>query len=366
MTPDVDINLLCLRSESPTGIEAYARVVIGTIPLPGDCRPRVFLPEGLAVGEALGSVAGEAGDHRHLLRHHPRLDTVRLPRRPTALRILREMLYLSWRCRSTPVVLSVNNFGPLFGGRGQRRLVVVHDVWFLSAAYNGSRLAKWLFARLIRSQLRRTHHVFTPTEHSREEIVRYTGFPRARITVTPLRVEQAPPAGEDAGFFLLVGSSRPNKNVLAAVRGHARYRAEGGDRPLVIIGPYDDAFRAQILAEGDGGVVIAGYVNEAEKWRLVGSCHALLFPSLYEGFGIPVIEAQAMGRPVLVSRGTSCEELAGDHGVVVDGSRVEDIARGCHALDRLAPVAVTVGDAQVGASDGGRCIAGQLCAGIER
>jgi len=95
----------------------------------------------------------------------------------------------------------------------------------------------------------------------------------------------------------------------------------GSDRPDP--GPIREAARRMGL---DGQVVIPGYVPEADLAFLLAGCRALVFPSLYEGFGIPVTEAMAMGRPVICSQVTSLPEVAGDAALLVDPRKPEDLA----------------------------------------
>ena len=80
-------------------------------------------------------------------------------------------------------------------------------------------------------------------------------------------------------------------------------------------------------------VVELGYVSEEEKWELLRNAEGFLFPSLYEGFGLPVLEAQSVGAPVLTSNASSLPEVSGaDSAVLVDPLSVEDIARGIEKI----------------------------------
>jgi glycosyltransferase involved in cell wall biosynthesis len=140
------------------------------------------------------------------------------------------------------------------------------------------------------------------------------------------------------GFFLTVGTLQPRKNLarlLAAYRAlPARIRRE---HPLVIVGQMgwgmDDLLPAIRAAQAAGEVFWLDYVPDAELRTIFQSAHALVFPSLYEGFGMPVVEAFASGVPVLTSNVSALPEVAGDAALQVDPRDVEAIR---DAMLRLA------------------------------
>jgi glycosyltransferase involved in cell wall biosynthesis len=97
---------------------------------------------------------------------------------------------------------------------------------------------------------------------------------------------------------------------------------------------------ASIAALGlTGRVLMPGYFDEADVPALYASAAALMFPSLYEGFGLPILEGMASGIPVLTSNASSCPEAAGGHAVLVDPLSVDDIARGIERTLALTPAA---------------------------
>jgi glycosyltransferase involved in cell wall biosynthesis len=148
-------------------------------------------------------------------------------------------------------------------------------------------------------------------------------------------------------YLLYVGTLQPRKNLARLVEAYARLvgnptevrdqrRDDAGIR-LVLAGKrgwlYDDLF-ARVRRLGlEGRVVFPGYVEEGDLPALYSGALAALFPSLYEGFGIPVLEAQACGVPVMTSNNSSLPEVAGDAALLVDPHDVEAIAA---AMQRLA------------------------------
>jgi glycosyltransferase involved in cell wall biosynthesis len=153
----------------------------------------------------------------------------------------------------------------------------------------------------------------------RDDILRF--FPQAREKISVIH------NGADAGrvpeghlprhlppgsFLFTVGLVCPKKNFHVLVP-----LLRGSDRTLVIAGPVQEGYRRRILAEAarfgvNGRVAITGPVSQADKDWYYAHCEAFLFPSLAEGFGLPVIEAMHHGRPVFLSRSTSLPEVGGD------------------------------------------------------
>ncbi len=327
------LNCLALRTGQPIGVERFARNVLGGATFD---YPRIVCLTRRSV-ESVTAILGDG-----FVGRHPGLIHRRIPVERTLTRILVEMLllpFLSWR---SDVVFSVNNFGPLFGKPGQKRIVVVHDVWFMSEGYEGGRISKWLFNLLLRLQLKRSSTVVTVSDFSRQEIGRYFSLDAAQIPIVSnclgQRVEPvAESARSSPPMLLLVGSDRPNKNVARALRGYIRFREANPDHEvrLVVVGRYPDGWIESVdsrLTPGYLGLEVRGFVSDAELWQLYGECHGVVFPSLYEGFGIPAIEALLRGRPLLISQDTACARIAGDLAIAVNGRSEEDIARGIQRL----------------------------------
>jgi glycosyltransferase involved in cell wall biosynthesis len=128
-------------------------------------------------------------------------------------------------------------------------------------------------------------------------------------------------------YFLFIGTLQPRKNIARLVQAYKQFCAQhtGDSIALVLAGGqgwlYDPAW-----VEGVPGVQMLGYIDEADKGALLSGALALVFPSLYEGFGFPVLEAMHSGTPVLASRSSSLPELVGEAGLLVDPEDVNAIA----------------------------------------
>ena len=140
-------------------------------------------------------------------------------------------------------------------------------------------------------------------------------------------------ARADGDYVLAVGTLEPRKNLEAAVEAARLARVE-----LRVAG-----------APGWGGVAVAGWVGEPsddELAALMRGARCLVYPSLYEGFGLPVLEAMACGTPVVTSRGGATEEVAGDAAVLVDPSDPAAVAAGIEEADRRRDELVAAGRAR--------------------
>lgn len=176
------------------------------------------------------------------------------------------------------------------------------------------------------------------SEAARRDIVETLGCPDALVTAVPQGVAALPahaaaPAGlAPGGYFLACGSVEPRKNLARLAEAHA---ASGSSRPLVIAGP--DGWRsAEVTAQlaGHPGVVRLPYQTSESLGALVRDARALLFPSLAEGFGLPVIEAMIMGVPVMASSLPALRETAGDAALLVDPEDIQAMAAAIARLDR--------------------------------
>jgi alpha-1,3-rhamnosyl/mannosyltransferase len=205
------------------------------------------------------------------------------------------------------------------------------------------------FALTVRPRARRAARVLTDTEHGRAQLVEVLGLAPERVAAIPLGVDErfargpADPErlrerfGIDRPYVLCVGTLEPRKNLLAALQAVER-AGVAPDVALVVAGGQgwrNEAFeraREQTAVE----VVMTGRVSDDELVALYRGALCLLFPSLWEGYGLPPVEAMACGCPVIATDRPTVPEVVGDAGVLVDPLDVAAIA---------AAVASVVGDA---------------------
>jgi len=234
-------------------------------------------------------------------------------------------------------------------------VVTLHDVVMLrfpeSLAWKERYRLRWMTPRTLSAAAR----VFTVTNAMRASIHEAYGVPLDRIDVTPnaLSPGYAPAAPEQVAavrekyglperYVLYLGLLQPRKNVHRLAEAFARLEARGLDHKLVIVGKkawlYDAMLRAIAPLEAAGRVVFTGYADAADLPALYTGADVFAFVSLYEGFGIPVIEALACGTPVLASDDPALVEVAGGGAMHVDPLDVGAIEDGMARLISDAPL----------------------------
>ncbi|MCD6289563.1 MAG: glycosyltransferase family 4 protein [Anaerolineae bacterium] len=225
-------------------------------------------------------------------------------------------------------------------------ILTVYDLIPLLYPEAASSRARWLFPYLMRWALRVARHVIAISTATRDDLQRHFHVPASKVSVIPLapaaRFRPQPPAivealvarmGLSQPYALYLGSNRPHKNLVRLVEAWAlarRMSAAAGRWTLVIAGMWDERYpqarrRVHELDVG-GSVRFLGPVAEAALPALYSGADLFIFPSLYEGFGLPVLEAMACGAPVLCSNRPSLPEVAGDAAYLVDPTSVEGMA----------------------------------------
>jgi len=189
------------------------------------------------------------------------------------------------------------------------------------------------FKVFVPRSVRRARHVFAISARTKRDLVDVYGTDEGKITVTPLAPDpDFRPAGEHDSFLLFVSAIEPRKQPLAAIDA-----ANAVGRKLIVVGPPKDAELAAELARR--GADVRGYVPKEELVHLYQSAACLVFPSRYEGFGLPVVEAMACGTPVVAAPEPALQEVAGDAGIFTH-DLAEGITRALSERDRLAAAGI--------------------------
>jgi glycosyltransferase involved in cell wall biosynthesis len=229
-----------------------------------------------------------------------------------------------------------------------RAVVTIHDIiHVLYPQFLPNRLAL-LYARvMIRRALRRADRIITVSYNSKRDLVDYFGIPPSRVEVIYNGVAarfhpDLAPAERDRvaqryalprPYLLFLGGEKPHKNVRNVLRAFAEARRERAlPHALVLAGPMPkNRSRVEALIAAldlASSVVRTGVVPEEDLPGLFAGADAFLYPTLYEGFGLPVAEAMACGVPVLTSSTSALQEIAGGYAYLVDPLDVDAIARG--------------------------------------
>jgi glycosyltransferase involved in cell wall biosynthesis len=210
-------------------------------------------------------------------------------------------------------------------------VVTVHDLSFERDPTVMSIRHRAIFRRAVPYAARRAARVLTVSERTKRDLVELYGIDPQRIVVVPNGVDPAFGPGEASGdsYLLLVGAVQRRKNPLAA----ADAATELGMR-LVVAGPGRDPALVRELERR--GADVRGYVSKDELAELYRGAAALVMPSRYEGFGLPVVEAMASGTPVVAAPDAALQEVAGDAAVFVEPEELaEGIRQALASRERL-------------------------------
>ncbi len=244
------------------------------------------------------------------------------------------------------LVHSLASTAPLWGRF--RKVVTVHDLIYARFPEAHAGIRDKGMKVLVPQAVRRSDRVIADSLSTRDDLVEMLGIRDDRIDVVPLGlggVQRAAPMDErevrarfDLGerrVLLSLSAKRPHKNLLALIGALARIPSE--DRPVLVLPGYPTAHEAELreraASEGVAGDVrFPAWVSAEELEGLWALAEAFVFPSLYEGFGLPVLEAMARGVPVACSNASSLPEVAGDAALLFDPRDESAIAE---ALRRL-------------------------------
>ncbi len=234
------------------------------------------------------------------------------------------------------------NTGPLVVAR---QVVTIHDCAFHDQPEGFSRkFAAW-YQFLVPKLARRIRRIITISQYSRERLLDYCRVAEEKIVVIPQGVdgrfrplpadvvaESLSPLQLPQRYVLFVGNLAPRKNLARLLEAWRIVGPRFPETSLVLAGATSQVFRTAGLAALPAGVIAVGYVPDEFLPALYCGAQCFVFPSLYEGFGLPLLEAMACGVPVLTSRVTSLPEVAGDAALLVDPYEVDSLADGLKQL----------------------------------
>lgn len=249
--------------------------------------------------------------------------------------------------RASLDLIHYTNFNSPVWFRNVKSVVTIHDLtlWFYPGRKNRSLFTKWVFRYVITKSCQNASRIIAVSEGTKKDIVKYLGVnperidviyegvaPRIRYQADSGRIEMIKTKyGITAPFFLYVGQWRNHKNLVRLIRAFAILRRRYNlDHQLVIVGQRDKLapeIPATIKQLGlQDAVITTGYVSDASLPDFYSAAEAFVFPSLYEGFGLPPLEAMTQGTPVISSNASVMPEILGDAALYFDPLNIEDIA----------------------------------------
>lgn len=241
------------------------------------------------------------------------------------------------------------NYVVPFGVRG-KKIVTIHDLAFREYPETIQKRTMLMLKRNLRKALKRADAIVTDSEFTRNEVLRYYDVPAERLHVVPCGVDMdqyhtgygrrqievsKKKYNIDGEYFLYLGTLEPRKNLCGLLRAYKKFydmvKGMGKTVPkLVLAGGkgwmYDEIFHTaeEILLKDH--VIFTGYVDEEDKASLMCGALVFCFPSYYEGFGMPPLEAMACGTPVLTSNISALAEVTENAAVQVAPDDVEGMA----------------------------------------
>lgn len=271
--------------------------------------------------------------------------------RSAAARILWEQIALPREARQAGVDLlhSPVYAGPLLAACPQ--IVTLHDLSFYLFPHLFPPARRAYLQRITRATTRRAAAIIAVSESTARDAVEILGVSRDRVHVIPNGVnpELRPPSDAQVvalkaryelpdRYVLYLGTLEPRKNLPTLIEAYSIAKRSGIEHTLVIAGGkgwYDEPIYEAVRAAGVvQHVILTGYVPSEHLAALYGAADLFVYPSLYEGFGLPPLEAMACGTPVLVSNVSAMPEVVGNAGVTVNPREPEQIAEAMVALLR--------------------------------
>ncbi len=218
-------------------------------------------------------------------------------------------------------------------------IVTVHDLVRLCFSFAQETISERILLKLDIRYIKRSSHIIAVSQNTRNDLIKYLKIPGERITVIynginhsifkPYTVKLL-----DKPYILYVGSERPRKNLGRLFEAFAKLKSEFAELKLVKVGTYgrSEKYRRDTMRKLDSlgvtrDVIFVSHLSELDLARYYSSATLLVYPSLYEGFGFPLLEAMACGCPVVTSNTSSLPEVVGEAGITVNPYDTDSLAQ---------------------------------------
>jgi glycosyltransferase involved in cell wall biosynthesis len=252
---------------------------------------------------------------------------------------------LLWTQFKLPKLYRRHNAGLLFSpiaeaplGTHCRYVVTLHDLTPLRFPRDFSSL-KWLYRYYVPQVLAQAEHIICNSEATASDVIEFYGVEPTKVTPILLAYDSAhfrPLNAEPQNYFLMLGRQAPYKNLTRAIAAFAELPPQLACE-LWIAGPADPRYTPTLVAQVDelgiqDRVKFLNYVPYSQLPQLLNQALALVFPSLWEGFGLPLIEAMACGTPVIAANVASLPEVAGNAAILIDPYNTDELAQAMKSI----------------------------------
>lgn len=262
----------------------------------------------------------------------------------TKIRLSAEMLL-----RKPDVLFVPSHVLPHFAPK--KSIITIHDTAFMHLKKAYSPFQYWYLKKTTGYAVQKASKIIVPSEATKKDLNRFFNCPNAKICVIPHGSDFAPKnltrdiesdvlermnLKRKDNYFLFIGRLEEKKNLSRLIKAFMLFSEKFSNYQLVLAGKrgtgFKDIFKTAVELEAFQKVHMPGYITENEKHVLLKYCTAFVFPSLYEGFGFPVLEAFAYKKPLITSKAASIPEIAGEAAIYVNPHDVNSIREGLESL----------------------------------
>jgi glycosyltransferase involved in cell wall biosynthesis len=236
--------------------------------------------------------------------------------------------------KSGDVLFCPANSAPIFVPKSKKLLITVHDVAFITYPKSFSKVFQLYYSFLFPFNIKRANKIITISEASKSEIVRLFPYAKDKIEVIPLGIDKKYRVLKDVKRkkqILYVGSINERKNLIGVIKAFEKLPDEF-EYKLVIVGNFFNLFALsdemnEVLtgAKKNGNIIFKQGLDDEVLVQEYNVATLFIFPSFYEGFGLPPLEAMACGTPMITSNLSSMPEVCGDAVLYVDPYNIDDI-----------------------------------------
>lgn len=258
-------------------------------------------------------------------------------------RFLLEQFYIPFLCYKYKINIlhSLHYSFPIFLFK-VKRIVTIHDLTFFIHPSVHTFIKRYYFRLFIKLACRYADRLICVSESTKKDLERICGRRSVSIDVIPLSCSPKMQVGEQelelvkkkfgvvSQYMLFIGTLEPRKNILNLINAFYKFSQKNRDYSLVIIGKkgwfYESIFKLVEELHLERSVVFTGFVTTKEKFILLSGAHSFIYPSIYEGFGLPVLEAITYGIPTITSKLSSLPEVAGNAALYINPTNVQSIS----------------------------------------
>lgn len=252
--------------------------------------------------------------------------------------------------RSKPDVVIYGNFAywPLW--LGSKSIVVIHDLGYIDVPEYVETKNRRFLRKFVKYSVAKASHIVTISDHARRRIIDTYNIDPEKISIVQPSIDHSiyyPRSAKEIdiarkqynlplSYFLFVGTLEPRKNLVGLLDAYAQLPDEIMKRyPLVLVGGRgwaDEEIQERLKKYKKLPIIRPGYVHDKHLPAVISGARSLLWPTFYEGFGMPPLEAMACGTPVLTSNTTSLPEVVGNSALMVNPFSVTEIRQGIQRM----------------------------------